>query len=126
MSHSYPSHTLGGYDPHLLHHHHHHHHMPHPYDSHYDQYDSQYDMQYEYENTGRDVKPRDAYDRQRQYYDERGYSPSQSRPVSRFGDPTSAKVWPERELESTTYIVWCFDICIIIGIQGGMCNELQN
>lgn len=122
ISHSYPSshssHTLQGYDPHLLYHHHHHHHLlpnSHHYDSQYEQYDGQYDLQYDLQYDphysahddnragSREIKKRDSFvERQRQYFDEmnRGiqepprhvaYAGTQ-RPVSRFGDPGSAKV----------------------------------
>ena len=99
--HNYPphsSHTLSGYDPHLLHHHHHHHHHPLSHSHPSDVYESHYAS-----HEGAAGK-RDSYvERQRQYFDEAvrgfqdpphrsGYSNTQ-RPVQRFADPGSAKVW---------------------------------
>ncbi|KAK7111004.1 partitioning defective 3 homolog isoform X2 [Littorina saxatilis] len=101
-AHNYPphaSHTLTGYDPHLLHHHHHHH-LPHAPPHPHDMYD------YESHYGTHEDRPgkRDSYvERQRQYFDESvrgfqdpphrgaGYSATQ-RPVLRYTDPGSAKV----------------------------------
>ncbi|KAL8587052.1 hypothetical protein ACOMHN_023442 [Nucella lapillus] len=102
--HNYPphsSHTLTGYDPHLLHHHHHHHH-PQPHSHPQDMYESQYESHYG-PPEGRSTKRDSFVERQRQYFDEAaargfqdpphrsGYSGAQ-RPVQRFPDPGSAKV----------------------------------
>jgi hypothetical protein len=81
------------------------------YDSQYDQYeydydrqyDRQYNPQYDDRTASREIQKRDSFvERQRQYFDDmnRGmpepprhatYASTQ-RPVSRFGDPSSAKV----------------------------------
>lgn len=119
LSQSYPSsqssHTIQGYD-HVHRHHHHHHHLPaYCHDSKYEHCDTQYDMNYDPQcnshynahddsrGGSREMKARDAFvDRQQQYFDELNHGmpdPSRhmayagaQRPVSRFGEPGSAKV----------------------------------